>query len=136
VAQALAVRKAGFDMHVHVDADGSARTVLNSLEAVQKQLGRGGRRHTITHNSTVSPKDIPRYKQPGVLANCQPMWGTNYNGKYIETFTKALGGPAGSRKKSSPMAIWCARAPSWPTVRTCPASNFPTFLLSWGLRPP
>ena len=91
VAQTLAVQKAGFDMHIHVDADGSARTVLNSLEAVQKQLGRGGRRHTITHNSTVSPKDIPRYKKLGVLANCQPMWGTNYSGHYIETFTKALG---------------------------------------------
>jgi predicted amidohydrolase YtcJ len=91
IAQAREVQKAGFDMHIHVDADGSARTVLNSLEEVQRQLGQGGRRHVICHNSTVSPKDIPRYKQLHIIANCTPMWGTNYNGDYIESFTKALG---------------------------------------------
>jgi predicted amidohydrolase YtcJ len=91
VAQALEVQKAGFDMHIHVDADGSARTVLDALEEVQKQLGVAGRRHVVTHNSTVHPKDIPRYKAQHLIANCTPMWGTNYNGDYIETFTKALG---------------------------------------------
>jgi predicted amidohydrolase YtcJ len=90
-AQALEVQKAGFDMHIHVDADGSARTVLNSLEEVQRQLGPGGRRHVVCHNSTVSPQDIPRYKQLQIIANCTPMWGTNYNGDYIESFNKALG---------------------------------------------
>ena len=91
IAQTIAVQKAGFDMHIHTDADGSVRTVLDSLEEVQKKIGWGNRRHTITHNSTVSPKDIPRYKKLKVLANCQPMWGTNYSGNYIETFEKALG---------------------------------------------
>lgn len=91
LAQALEVQKAGFDMHIHVDADGSVRTVLDALEEVQKKLGSGGRRHVVTHNSTVSPKDIPRYKQLNLIANCTPMWGTNYNGDYIETFVKALG---------------------------------------------
>ena len=56
IAQAREVQKAGFDMHIHVDADGSARTVLNSLEEVQSQLGQGGRRHVICHNSTVEPQ--------------------------------------------------------------------------------
>lgn len=91
IAQTIAVQKAGFDMHIHTDADGSVRTVLDSLEEVQKKIGWGNRRHTITHNSTVSPQDIPRYKKLKVLANCQPMWGTNYSGNYIETFEKALG---------------------------------------------
>jgi predicted amidohydrolase YtcJ len=91
LAQALEVQKAGFDMHIHVDADGSARTVLDALEEVQKQLGLGGRRHVVTHNSTVSPQDMPRYKKLNLIANCTPMWGTNYNGDYIESFTKALG---------------------------------------------
>lgn len=90
-AQALEVQKAGFDMHIHVDADGSARTVLDALEEVQKQLGLGGRRHVVCHSSTVSPQDIPRYKKLNLIANCTPMWGTNYNGDYIESFTKALG---------------------------------------------
>ncbi len=89
--QTIAVQKAGFDMHIHTDADGSVRTVLDSLEEVQKKIGWKNSRHTITHNSTVNPQDIPRYKQLRVLANCQPMWGTNYSGNYIETFEKALG---------------------------------------------
>ena len=97
-------------MHIHVDADGSARTVLNSLEEVQKQLGQGSR-HVICHNSTVSPTDIPRYKQLHIIANCTPMWGTNYNGDYIESFTKALG-HAESRKRYFPTATWCVREPS------------------------
>jgi predicted amidohydrolase YtcJ len=91
VAQSLAAQQAGFDMHIHVDADGSVRTVLDALEEVQMRLGPGGRRHTIAHNSTVHPLDIPRYKQLGILANCSPMWGTNYNGNYIESFNRLLG---------------------------------------------
>ena len=91
IAQTIAVQKAGFDMHIHTDADGSVRAVLDSLEEVQKKIGWKNSRHTITHNSTVSPLDIPRYKQLHVLANCQPMWGTNYSGNYIETFEKVLG---------------------------------------------
>ncbi len=91
VAQTIAVQKAGFDMHIHTDADGSVRTVLDSLEEVQSKIGLGNSRHTIAHNSTVSQQDIPRYKRLHVLANCEPMWGTNYNGNYIETFDKVLG---------------------------------------------
>lgn len=91
VAQTIEVQKAGFDMHIHTDADGSVRTVLNALEEVQRKIGRGNSRHTIAHNSTVSPQDIPRFNQLHVLANCEPMWGTNYNGNYIETFNKVLG---------------------------------------------
>jgi predicted amidohydrolase YtcJ len=30
------VDRAGFDMHIHVDADGSARTVLDAIERVQR----------------------------------------------------------------------------------------------------
>jgi len=90
-AQIIEVQKAGFDMHIHTDADGSVRTVLNALEESQKKIGLGKSRHAIAHNSTVHPHDIPRYKKLKVLANCQPMWGTNYSGDYIETFNKVLG---------------------------------------------
>jgi predicted amidohydrolase YtcJ len=91
IAQIMATQKAGFDMHIHVDADGSARTVLDAYEEVQKKLGLGGRRHAIAHNSTVHPSDIPRYQKMGIIANCSPMWGTDYNGTYIDSFNKLLG---------------------------------------------
>ena len=41
-AQIEAVQKAGFNMHVHADGDGSVRTVLDAFEAVQKRLGPQG----------------------------------------------------------------------------------------------
>jgi len=62
IAQTIEVQKAGFDMHIHTDADGSVRTVLDALEQVQKEIGLGNSRHTIAHNSLVSPEDIYRYK--------------------------------------------------------------------------
>ncbi len=90
-AQFKAVQEAGFDMHVHVDADGSVRTVLDAIERVQAQIGRGESRHVIAHNSLVAPEDIPRFRQLGVIANCTPLWGTNYHGMYAQIYTDLLG---------------------------------------------
>ena len=86
-----AVQQAGFDMHIHVDGDGSVRTVLDALAEVQARIGRGSARHTIAHNSMVSPADLPRYAAMGVLANCTPMWGTDYNGQYLDIYRDLLG---------------------------------------------
>lgn len=90
-AQIRAVQEAGFDMHIHVDADGTARTVLNALERVQQEIGRGSSRHTIAHNTLVAPEDIPRYAQLGVVANGTPLWGTDYHGQYRRLYTDLLG---------------------------------------------
>lgn len=90
-AQTRAVQEAGFDMHIHVDADGSAHTVLNAIEQVQQQIGRGNARHVIAHNTLVSPDDVDRYAALGVLANCTPLWGTDYHGQYRAIYTELLG---------------------------------------------
>lgn len=90
-AQIEAVQRAGFDMHIHVDADGSARTVLDAFERVQSRLGNGDRRHCIAHNSLVHPDDIGRYAQLGVLANCTPLWGTDYQGVFLESYRRLIG---------------------------------------------
>jgi predicted amidohydrolase YtcJ len=90
-AQVQAVQEAGFDMHIHVDADGSAHTVLNAIERVHREIGRGGSRHVIAHNSLVAPQDIPRYQELGVIANCTPLWGTDYRGLYAKVYTDLLG---------------------------------------------
>jgi len=86
-----AVQQAGFDMHMHVDGDGSVRVVLDAIERVQQRMGRGESRHTIAHNSMVAPSDIPRYASMGVLANCTPLWGTDYNGQYADIYRELLG---------------------------------------------
>jgi len=90
-AQTRAVQEAGFDMHIHVDADGSVRTVLDAFEDVQKEIGRAESRHLIAHNTLVSPEDLPRFAAMGVLANCTPLWGTDYHGQYRQIYTELLG---------------------------------------------
>ena len=96
VATIEAVQHAGFDMHIHVDGDGSVRTVLNALEEAQSSVALRSSeavlpRHTIAHNSMVAPSDIPRYEALGVLANCTPLWGTDYNGQYLEIYEQLIG---------------------------------------------
>ena len=90
-AQIRAVQEAGFDMHIHVDADGSARTVLDAFEAVQQRIGRGDARHLIAHNTLLAPDDVPRYADMGILANGTPLWGTDYHGQYRQIYTDLLG---------------------------------------------
>lgn len=90
-AQVMSVQQAGFDMHIHVDGDGSARAVLDAIEHVQQQIGRGSSRHAIAHNTLVDPIDLPRYAHLGVLANCTPLWGTDYHGQYRRIYTDLLG---------------------------------------------
>ena len=90
-AQIRAVQEAGFDMHIHVDADGSARTVLDAYQEVQQQIGNANTRHAIAHNTLVAPEDIPRYREMGIIANCTPLWATDYHGQYQQIYTDLLG---------------------------------------------
>lgn len=85
------VEDAGFDMHIHTDADGTVRAVLDSIEEVRSKRADTTRRHTIAHNSVVHPDDVGRYKDMGLIANCTTIWGTNYNGQYAEIYNRILG---------------------------------------------
>ncbi len=91
LAQIEAVQAAGFDMHIHIDGDGSARVVLDAYAAARKAPGAQGRRHVLAHNSMVDPADIDRYAQLDLIANCTPLWGTDYNGQYCDIYTELLG---------------------------------------------
>jgi predicted amidohydrolase YtcJ len=84
-------QQAGFDMHIHIDADGSARVVLDAIEAVQRRIGRGTSRHTVCHNTFVHPDDVKRFAQLGVIANCTPLWGSDYDGNFYDMYTEKLG---------------------------------------------
>jgi len=89
--QIEATQEAGFDMHIHVDADGSTRTVLDALERARDQIGNRGTRHTVCHNTMVHPDDIPRYQQLGVIANATSLWGTDYDGVLRAPYEKRIG---------------------------------------------
>ena len=90
-AQIEATQRAGFDMHIHVDADGSARTVLDAFQSVFDKIGNAGTRHTVAHNSMVAPEDINRYAEMGLLANITPLWATDKDGLYWDIYTKLIG---------------------------------------------
>jgi len=90
-AQIEAVQRAGFDMHIHVDGDGSTRTVLDAFERVQARLGRQGRGHTMCHMSLLHPDDVPRFRQLGIVANGTPLWATDYNGVDYDRYQRRLG---------------------------------------------
>lgn len=87
---------AGFDMHLHNDADGSVRVILDCIERVQQRIGtdfpQGGRaRHCLCHLGIVHPDDVKRFKKLGLVANCTPIWATNYDGIFVDEYEKKLG---------------------------------------------
>lgn len=86
-----AAHLAGFPTHIHVDGDGSVRLALDAYARVFARHGRGTLRHTIAHNSLVHPDDLPRYAAMELIANCTPLWGTDYNGLYAGIYRDALG---------------------------------------------
>ena len=90
-AQIEATQRAGFDMHIHADGDGSVRIVLDAIEDVQKRLGRQGRRHTICHLSLTHPDDVKRFQPLGIIANGTALWATNYDGVYVKQYKTLFG---------------------------------------------
>jgi predicted amidohydrolase YtcJ len=86
-----ATHVAGFDVHVHVEGDGSLRTVLDAIEQVQARHGRGDRRHTVCHNTWVHPDDLHRFVDLGIVANVTPMWGTDFDGGTMDAYTARMG---------------------------------------------
>lgn len=90
-AQIEATQRAGFDIHVHTDGDGTVRVILDAIERVQQRIGRGESRHVICHNTLVHESDVARFHELGVVANVTPLWGTDYNGMYIDAYNQLLG---------------------------------------------
>ena len=63
----------GFQIHVHSIGDRATRDTLDAFEYALKQVP-GEHRNAITHLQLVAPEDIPRFKELGVIANCQAYW--------------------------------------------------------------
>jgi len=63
----------GLQIHVHSIGDRATRDTLDAFEYALKQVP-GEHRNAITHLQLVAPEDIPRFKELGVIANCQAYW--------------------------------------------------------------
>ncbi len=62
----------GLQIFVHCCGDGAVRRALDGYEHALRVNGRRDSRHRIEHIEVISPSDIPRFKQLGVLASMQP----------------------------------------------------------------
>jgi predicted amidohydrolase YtcJ len=64
----------GFQAHMHAIGDRAVRSALDACEAARRVNGRRDSRHHVAHLQVVQAADIPRFRELGVVANCQPYW--------------------------------------------------------------
>ena len=64
----------GFQVHLHAIGDRAVRNSLDAVAAARAANGMNDLRHHIAHIQIVQPEDIPRFRELGVVANCQPFW--------------------------------------------------------------
>lgn len=93
---AVALDRAGFQIHVHAIGDRAVRMTLDAFEAAQKANGPRDARHHIAHLELIDPADIPRFQALGVIANFQALWA--YPDTYITQLTEPILGPARSAR--------------------------------------
>jgi predicted amidohydrolase YtcJ len=67
----------GFQVHVHAIGDRAVRDALDAFAAARTANGATDGRHHISHIQFVTPADVPRFAELGVVANAQPLWACN-----------------------------------------------------------
>jgi len=72
----LRLDKEGFQLHFHAIGDEALTSALDTLENAVKVNGKRDSRHHIAHLQVPNPKDIPRFKELGLSATFQPLWGS------------------------------------------------------------
>ncbi|MBA3737074.1 MAG: amidohydrolase [Actinobacteria bacterium] len=74
VEAVTALDREGFQVHMHAIGDRAVRNGLDACEAARRTNGARDARHHIAHLQVIHPDDIPRFRELGVIANCQPYW--------------------------------------------------------------
>jgi predicted amidohydrolase YtcJ len=64
----------GFQVHMHAIGDRAVRNGLDACEAARDANGTRDSRHHIAHLQVIHPDDLSRFRELGVIANCQPYW--------------------------------------------------------------
>lgn len=70
----LKLDAAGYQMQAHAMGDGSARLIVDTVEAAQKQNGKRDARHTVVHANLIGPADIVRMGEMDIYAAVSPVW--------------------------------------------------------------
>jgi predicted amidohydrolase YtcJ len=71
---AIALDRAGFQIHMHAIGDEAIREGLDAIAAVRAANGVLDNRHHMAHLELFDPVDLPRFAELGVTANFQPFW--------------------------------------------------------------
>jgi predicted amidohydrolase YtcJ len=87
-ALAVALDRAGFQIHIHAIGDRAVRMSLDAFEAARTANGPRDSRHHIAHLELIDPADIPRFQSLGVGANFQALWA--YPDPYITDLTEPI----------------------------------------------
>ncbi|MDR2610665.1 MAG: amidohydrolase family protein [Clostridiales Family XIII bacterium] len=90
------VMDAGYQIHVHSIGDAATADTVYALEKAVASPRRAGagkpkRRDTITHLQLVSPGDIDKVQELGVIASFQPFWHFKEPGWYDQIDLAVLG---------------------------------------------
>lgn len=88
---AVALDKAGFQLHVHSIGDASTRIALDGMELAEKQNGKRDARHSLVHLQLVNESDFARFKNLGAVGIVQPFWFMQEEGYYDEIEVPYLG---------------------------------------------
>jgi len=64
----------GFQVHMHAIGDAAVQHALDAVQRARDENGPTDNRHHIAHLQLVQPQDIVRFRQLGVVANCQTYW--------------------------------------------------------------
>ena len=75
----------GFQVHFHAIGDGAIRQCLDAVQSARETNGHSGQRHHLSHIQMINPVDLPRFRELGVIANFQPLWG--WADEYITKLT-------------------------------------------------
>ncbi|MBX9755094.1 MAG: amidohydrolase, partial [Pseudomonadaceae bacterium] len=79
----VAAEKHNWIVHMHAVGDRAVRESLNGF-AYARKLNPTPMAHSISHLQLVNPKELPRFKELGVIASMQLLWAT------AETYTEDL----------------------------------------------
>jgi predicted amidohydrolase YtcJ len=81
----------GFQVHMHAIGDAALRHALDAVERARTVNGRRDNRHHIAHLQLAQPPDLWRFRDLGVVANCQTYWAQSE--PQMEELTVPLLGP-------------------------------------------
>jgi predicted amidohydrolase YtcJ len=90
-----ALDQEGFQVHIHAIGDFAIREALDAFESARTKNGGRDSRHHIAHLQLIDPRDLPRFRRLGVIANFQPLWA--FRDAYIADLTEPVLGPERSR---------------------------------------